>query len=80
MTVFKARRWRRRSRRRTNVVGISAPTAPPSSGSSGAVLAEQNDEWTEARRYMGREPFAKTRLHPIESETNDTVLPTELTA
>jgi hypothetical protein len=29
---------------------------------------------------MGRELLAKARLHPIESENNDTVLPTELTA
>ncbi|PJM93291.1 hypothetical protein CG719_24925 [Streptomyces sp. CB01373] len=29
---------------------------------------------------MGRELLAKARLHPIESETDDTVLPTELTA
>jgi putative transposase len=38
------------------------------------------DEWTEARRYMALDLLAKARLHPIESEADETVLPTELTA
>lgn len=31
----------------------------------GAALAEQNDEWTETRRYMGLDLLATARLHPI---------------
>ncbi|MFE6848931.1 IS256 family transposase, partial [Streptomyces sp. NPDC057686] len=46
----------------------------------GAVLAEQNDERTEARRYMGIEVLAKARLHPIESQTDEPAIPAELTA
>jgi putative transposase len=72
-------RLNREIRRRTDVVGIF-PSRDALIRLVGAVLAEQHDEWTEMRRYIGLDILAKSRLSPIQTTPAEEVPLTAITA
>jgi len=72
-------RLNREIRRRTDVVGIF-PNRDALIRLVGAVLAEQHDEWTEMRRYIGLDVLARSRMALVDTTNTEEVPITAITA